>query len=77
MESYENLSDEAESHGERLQEEGERVGKNIEDTKSDWEAKKADSGVPGAVPDSDEPEDEEKPTEAQSERGEAPDSAGQ
>ena len=75
MESYEKLSNEAESDGERLAEEGERVGKHIEDAKSDWEAKQADSGVPGALPDPG--EDEEKPAEAQSERGEASDSAGQ
>ena len=75
MESHENLSDKAATEGDRLAEESERVGKHIEDAKKDWEAKQADSGVPGAVPDPG--EDEEKPTEAQSERGDAPDSAGQ
>jgi hypothetical protein len=75
MESYEKKSDDADSNAERLAGEGERVEKKIEDTKRDWEAKQSDSSVPGAVPD--EGDEEERPAEAQSERGEAPDSAGQ
>jgi hypothetical protein len=75
MESYEKKSDEATSDAERLADESERVEKNIEETKRDWEAKQSDTSVPGAVP---EPGDEEeRPAEAQSERGEAADSAGQ
>jgi hypothetical protein len=75
MESYEKRSDEAASGADRLAEEGERVDKHIEETQRDWEAKQSDTGVPGAVPDPG--EDEERPAEAQSERGEAADSAGQ
>jgi hypothetical protein len=75
MESHEKMSDEAESDAERLAEQSGQVDKHIEEAKRDWEAKQADTGVPGAVPDPG--EDEEKPTEAQSERGESPDKAGQ
>jgi hypothetical protein len=75
MESYEKKSDEASSDTEKLAEEGERVDAHIKEAKRDWDAKQADTGVPGAVPDPG--DDEEKPTEAQSERGESADSAGQ
>ena len=34
---------------EGLEDEGDRVGQDIEDAKRDWEAKKEDPGVPGAV----------------------------
>ena len=51
MESYEKKSDEAESDAERLDEEGDRVQEHIKEAKSDWEAKQADTGVTGAVPD--------------------------
>jgi len=75
MESYEKKSDEAASQADKLEEEGERLDKKIGEAKSDWEAKKSDSSVPGAVPDPG--EDEERPAEAQRERGESADSAGQ
>ena len=75
MESYEKKSDEAESDAERLDKEGDRVEEHIKEAKSDWEAKQADTGVPGAVPDPG--DDEERPQEAQSERGESADQAGQ
>lgn len=71
MESYEKKSDEAAAEADKLEKEGERVDKRIGEAKSDWEAKKADSSVPGAVPD---PGDEEdRSAEAQSERGESAD----
>lgn len=50
-------------HGDKLEEE-------IEDVKRDWEAKQDDSRIPGAVKD-------DPAQAAQSERGEAPESAGQ
>jgi hypothetical protein len=75
MESYEKKSDEAASEADKLAEQGELVDKHIDESKSDWEAKQGDTGVPGAVPEP--PDDEKKPAEAQSERGESADSAGQ
>lgn len=75
MESYEKKSDQVESDTDKLAKEGDRVDESIKDTKRDWEAKQGDSSVPGAVPDPG--DDVERPQEAQSERGEAADSAGQ
>jgi hypothetical protein len=75
MESYEKKSDEAASDADKLAAEGERVDRHIKEAKHDWEAKQGDSGVPGAVPGPG--DEEERPAEAQSERGEAADSAGQ
>jgi hypothetical protein len=75
MESYEKKSDDADSDTEKLADEGDRVDESIKATKRDWEAKQGDSSVPGAVPDPG--GDVERPQEAQSERGEAADSAGQ
>lgn len=75
MESYEKKSDEAASQADKLAEEGERLDTHIEQTRRDWESKQSDTGVPGAVPDPGEEED--RPAEAQSERGEAADRAGQ
>jgi len=77
MESYEKKSDEATSDAEQLSEEGERVEKHIEEAKRDWEAKQADTGVPGAVPAPEPGDEEEPPPEARSEGGESADSAGQ
>ena len=75
MESYEKKSDEAGADAEKLADQGDRVDEHIKETKRDWEAKQGDSSVPGAVPDPG--GDMERPQEAQSERGEAADSAGQ
>ncbi len=75
MESYEKRSDQAESEAERLEEESERVGRRIEEAKSDWQAKQGDASVPGAIPEHD--EEEQQPTEVESEDGESSDSAGQ
>ena len=73
MESYDQKSDEAASEAEKLAEEGERVDKHIDETKSDWEAKQGDSSVPGAVPAPDEADEELM--RAESESGESPDGA--
>jgi hypothetical protein len=48
-----------------LEQEGERVGDQIDETRSDWESKKGDQSVPGAVPDPDDEED--GPAEAEAE----------
>ena len=75
MESYEKKRDQVESDTDRLAKEGDRVDESIKETKRDWEAKQGDSSVPGAVPDPG--DDVERPQEAQSERGDAADRAGQ
>ena len=38
-------------HEEEMQRESERVGREIEDARDDWEAKQKDTSVPGAQPD--------------------------
>jgi hypothetical protein len=43
-----------ESTADALEEQTERVGERIEESRADWESKKRDSSVPGAQP----PEDE-------------------
>jgi hypothetical protein len=40
-------------HEEEMQRESERVGRDIEEAREDWEAKQHDTSVPGAQPDPD------------------------
>lgn len=75
MESYEKKSDQVESDTDKLAKQGDRVDESIKETKRDWEAKQGDSSVPGAMPDPG--DDVDRPQEAQSERGDAADRAGQ
>ena len=75
MESYEKKSEEASSDADRLEDAGERVEGQIEETKSDWQAKQGQASVPGAIPGPD--EEEQQPTEVESEDGESSDSPGQ
>jgi hypothetical protein len=49
---------EHEDDTERMEHESERVGRHIEETREDWEAKERDSRVPGAQP---EPGEETEP----------------
>lgn len=53
MESYEQKSEQAASEAERLAEEGERVDREIADTKSDVQSKQGAPGMDGAIPESD------------------------
>jgi hypothetical protein len=55
-----------------LEKEEERVEGQIDETRNDWESKKGDQSVPGAVPDPDE-EDQDAPSEPE---GDAVDEAG-
>jgi hypothetical protein len=48
---FERRSGELEGQAERLEQQSDRVGGRIEEAKRDWEAKKSDSSVPGAVED--------------------------
>lgn len=66
MESYEKRSDQAESQADRLEEEGSRVERSIEETKSDWESKK------GQVPGMESPEVGPVPAEAVDDEGDEP-----
>jgi hypothetical protein len=45
---------EHEDDTEMMEEESERVGRHIEETRDEWEAKQRDTRVPGAQPDPDE-----------------------
>ncbi|MDQ4048139.1 MAG: hypothetical protein M3131_01960 [Actinomycetota bacterium] len=45
MESYEQKSDQAESQVDRLEDEGERVGRRIEEAKSDVQSKQGQPGM--------------------------------
>lgn len=68
-EDHEEVADTAEHQAGDLKRQGDKLEQDIETTKADWEAKKDDSGVPGAVPD---PGDEGDTAQAaQSEHGES------
>ncbi len=59
-------ADELERELDEMQERTDDLEQEIGDTRADWERKKADPGVPGAVPDEDdETGDDEPPPEAQ------------
>jgi hypothetical protein len=49
------MSEEPERELEDMEERAERLEGDIEDAREDWERKKQDPGVPGAVPEGDEP----------------------
>jgi hypothetical protein len=55
---HEEQAEELERDAQRLEEQGERVDRHIEETRSDWESKEHDSAVPGAQP---EPAEGEEP----------------
>ena len=56
-EDYEHLADDLDHEADRLQHEGERLGEHIADAREDWQHKRADESVPGAIPpDPDEPD---------------------
>jgi len=48
---HQELAAEAESEADELKHQGDKLENDIEATKADWEGKKDDSSVPGAVPD--------------------------
>lgn len=59
------LADELERDAERLEERSDKLAGEIEDTRRDWESKKSDPGVPGAV-------EERRPSDSDDESGESP-----
>jgi hypothetical protein len=55
-EDYEQLADGLDHEADRMEEQSEKLGDEIGTVRDDWEHKRADPGVPGAVPPSgDEP----------------------
>ena len=50
-EKHEEQAKELERDAERMEEQGDRVGRRIDETRSDWESKEHDVSVPGAQPD--------------------------
>ncbi len=51
-------ADRAPADSDRLEDQSKRVGRQIEETRRDWESKEADSSVPGAQPDPGEDEED-------------------
>ncbi len=58
-------ADDLERELDQMQERSDRLEEEIGDARKDWERKKADPAVPGAVPDDDADGDDEPPPEAQ------------
>jgi hypothetical protein len=54
------LHEKLEGEADRLEEQSQRLGGDVQDARQDWEQKRSDPGVPGAVPpDQDEEEQDE------------------
>ena len=58
MEQHDEFADKLEQEADELKEQSERLGEDIDGTRSGWEAKKDDASVPGAVPAEDGDSDE-------------------
>lgn len=67
---HEELADGLDREARRLQEQSDRLGGEIDGTRKDWEAKRADSAVPGAEPrrQDDASEDDARDDDAKPER---------
>jgi chromosome segregation ATPase len=75
MSEHDQKGDELERELDDMEQQAERLGEEIDQTRSDWERKQADSSVPGAVderepegpepPPDHEPSDDEPPPEQQ------------
>jgi hypothetical protein len=57
MTEHDEKAQQLEREAEDLEEQSDRVGEHIDDTRRDWESKEQDPSVPGAQPD---PGDEEE-----------------
>lgn len=44
------LADQLEAEADKLQQHSDELGQQVQDTRQDWERKRADDGVPGAPP---------------------------
>jgi hypothetical protein len=58
MAKHEEQAEQLERDAQRLEEQGERIDRRIEETRSDWQTKEQDVSVPGAQPDSENQEPE-------------------
>lgn len=58
---HERVHKEAEREADDLERRNEKLGERIQKTRQDWESKKGDEGVPGAVEDEEEPSGEPPP----------------
>jgi predicted nucleic acid-binding Zn-ribbon protein len=58
MEDHQDRAEDLEEEAEKMEGEAERVEREIDEARSDWEAKKDASEVPGAVPDPADEDDE-------------------
>ena len=63
MSEHERIHEEAEREADDLERRTEELGEHVEKTRLDWESKKGDASVPGALED-DEEESEGPPPEA-------------
>jgi hypothetical protein len=59
-EQVERQAEELEREADKLERESDRVGAEIVDARRDWERKQEDAAVPGAQPDGDDAENEER-----------------
>ena len=57
-EQYGELADELEDRVDTLADHSRSLGEEITDVRKDWERKRADAGVPGAIPDCDDPDED-------------------
>ncbi len=57
MSEHQERADELESELDDMEERSERLEDDIDESRKDWESKKADPSVPGAVPDEGSDED--------------------
>lgn len=48
--THDEIADDAEAQADDLERKGDEVSEQIADTKKDWDAKRADTAVPGANP---------------------------
>jgi hypothetical protein len=59
-EDHEQLADELESDSDRMEERSDELGDEISDARDEWQRKRGDASVPGAVPTTEE-SDREQP----------------
>ena len=58
---HDEQADRLERETDHLEEQSEKVGERIEETRRDWESKEQDPAVPGAQPDDDTESEEDGP----------------
>ena len=66
------LHEQLEGEADKLQKQSDRLGGEVQDTRQDWEQKRSDPGVPGAVPPPDEDQGDEGQHESPAPEAEPP-----